>query len=151
MVYPIVLPLRMIPSCKSCICTVYAFLTHPWPVISVRIISITVWHFYRPQTKLREGNVFTPVSHCVHRRMSASESGGSAPGFGGVCLWVQEVSASGSRWDTYPLDTPPGCTPTVNKRAVRILLECFFVEYYILGNSGASISRMFTCSLWFDW
>ena len=24
-------------------------------------------HFYRPQTKLRKGNVFTPVSYSVHR------------------------------------------------------------------------------------
>ena len=34
-------------------------------------------HFYRPQTKLRKGNVFTPVSYSVHRAgVSASVHAG---------------------------------------------------------------------------
>ena len=43
-------------------------------------------HILPPATKLRQGNVFTPVCHSVHR--------------GGVCLWSRGVST-----------TPPGQTP----------------------------------------
>ena len=57
-----------------------------------------VYHFrnlnpnniYRPQTKLREGNVFTGVCDSVHRGVvPAPGGGGSAPGgclLGGECL-----------------------------------------------------------------
>ena len=58
---------------------------------------------YRPQTKLREGNVFTPVCHSVHR--GGSLSGG---------YLSRGVSVR---------ETPP----YGNERAVRILLECILV------------------------
>ena len=46
---------------------------------------------------------------------------------GGGCLWVRGVSASGSTgvWTPSPRHT----YPMVNKRAVRILLECILVQY----------------------
>ena len=58
-------------------------------------IAIRSTHFYRPQTKLREGNVFTPVcwSFC---------SRGRGLPLGGVGLWVLGC--------TLPLK-PPGHTP----------------------------------------
>ena len=86
------------------------------------------------ETKLQQGNVFTPVCHSVHR--------------GGVCL--------SACWDTHtpleappphPLEAPPRSTPTEAhtpleahppgstpsprrslQRTVRILLECFLVK-----------------------
>ena len=70
-------------------------------------------YFYRPQTKLREGYVFTAVCDSIH-------------GGGGVCL--------SACWDATP--TPGADTPlpaqcmlgdTVNKWAVCILLECNLV------------------------
>ena len=43
-------------------------------------IPYTVTNDYRPQTKLREGNVFKPVCHSVHRgRVSACGFGGCLP------------------------------------------------------------------------
>ena len=52
--------------------------------------------------KLRQGNVFTPVCHSVHMGGSAIPPGQTAP----LCS---------------------ACWDTVNKRAVRILLECILV------------------------
>ena len=65
-------------------------------------------YFYRPQTKLQEGNVFTPVYDSVHRE------GVSQDGMGrrGVCV------GGGCR--------PPPRRPL--KRTVRILLECILVS-----------------------
>ena len=77
-----------------------------------------------PATKLRQGNIFTPVCHSVHRE--------------GVC--------QSPRADT-PQQTPPSrhpprpvhagmhpplpsaCWDTVNKRVVRIPLECILVFF----------------------
>ena len=36
-------------------------------------MSLHMWYFYRPRTKLQEGNVFTPVSFC------SREGGGLCP------------------------------------------------------------------------
>ena len=79
-------------------------------------------HNYRPQTKLREANVFTPVCHSVLRGRRAF------------------VSQYAMGWGVHPLDRPPGQTPpsTPNlwadpllgrppPRAVHILLECILV------------------------
>ena len=95
------------------------------------------------RTKLRQGNVFTPVCHSVHRG-------------GGVCLWSRGgVSATPGRhppgrhshhWahptsihppSRHPLgqtpptsaDTPLGsaCWDMVHRWAVRIPLECILV------------------------
>ena len=46
--------------------------------------------FYCPQTKLREGNVFTGVCDSVYRG-----GGEGVPGPGGVCFGVGGVSAPG--------------------------------------------------------
>ena len=43
------------------------------------VFDIQVLHFYRPQTKLRKGNVFTGVCDSVHR--------GGVPGPEGVWSW----------------------------------------------------------------
>ena len=87
--------------------------------------------FLPPTTKLRQGNVFTPVCHFVHR--------------------ARGVSATHPQADSPPGQTPPtqcmlgytpppcpvhagihtplpsACWDTVNKRSVRILLECILV------------------------
>ena len=82
--------------------------------------------FYRPQTKLREGNVFTGVCDSVHGGVPGP---GGAWSRGGVCsqggAWSRGVSAPGgvcSRGD--PGGDPPG---RLLLRAVRILLECILV------------------------
>ena len=40
------------------------------------LLSLT--HCYRPQTKLREGNVFTPVCHSVHGGLPVDSAMGHA-------------------------------------------------------------------------
>ena len=63
-------------------------------------IPYTVTNVYRPQRKLREGNVFTPVCHSVHKgRVSASGSGG-----GCLPLGPGGVHPPGQ---TPPRQTPP--------------------------------------------
>ena len=93
---------------------------------SYGVFTLIVWSFYRPKTKLWEGNVFTPVCHSVHRAE-------------GVYL--------SACWDTHtPGQTPPGKHPTGQTppwantppgrhpprrslpRTVRILLECILVH-----------------------
>ena len=67
-------------------------------------------------TKLRPVNVFIPVCHSVHRGESAIAPLGRHP------LWADTPPAH-----TLPGSHPPvysACWDTVNKRAVRILLEC---------------------------
>ena len=74
--------------------------------------------FYRPQTKLREGNVFTPVCYSVHRV---------------GCTPPVHTPETPLPWTPLPTWTHSPVTPghphpsTVNKRAERILLECFLV------------------------
>ena len=55
--------------------------------------------FYRPQTKLRKGNVFTPVTFCSQ---------------GGVCPVHAGIHPPGQtpRKSTSPLEALPGSTPT---------------------------------------
>ena len=62
---------------------------------------LRVAYIYRPQTKLREGNVFTGV--CLPTK---GEGGYSTP-------HPPRYMGHGILWDT------------VDKRSVRILLECF--------------------------
>ena len=51
--------------------------------------------YYRPSTKLREGNVFTGVCHSVHKAGSASSPTGTLP-----------------LWDHTSQDHPPPTIPT---------------------------------------
>ena len=65
-------------------------------------------HCYRPQTKLRKGNVFTPVCHSVH-----TGGGVHSPG------------------QTSPEQTPPWADIPPRRplqRTVRIPLECIVVQ-----------------------
>ena len=87
------------------------------------------WNIYRPQTKLREGNVLhLPVSHSVHKGglypcMQWAEGCVSQHAMRGGCLplglWVQGVKS--------PLGRHPPRRPL--NRAVCILLECNLVIY----------------------
>ena len=73
--------------------------------------------FYRPQTKLREGIVFTPVCDSVH-------------GGGGVYPSMQWAGGVHPARQTPPGQTPPRETPPPRrqlKRALRILLEYILV------------------------
>ena len=65
-------------------------------------------YYYRPQTTLWEGNVFTPVCDSVH--------------WGGV-VSVQGVSVM-------EIPHPP---VMVEERVVSILLECILVYHYFCG------------------
>ena len=104
-------------------------------ITRVRWIFCFSEHFDRLQTKLREGDVFTHVSHSVH-------GGGvsvSGPMFllRGLCLWYHVPSGGsfsrGGLPDKRPplhlwTETPPGQKPPYGKeRAARILLECILV------------------------
>ena len=76
--------------------------------------NVIVGTYYHPQTKLREGNVFTPVYDSVHKR-------GVYPSM----QWVGWVYISPWQTDILPLDRHP--LKRQLKRAVRILLECILV------------------------
>ena len=118
---------------------------------------LLLFYFYRPQTKLREGNVFTHVS--LSKGVVGVSGPMSLPGVGisgtrsfpengyfwyqvpfkrSVCLghgyvqgWVclQGWICRGG-WEHAP---PPHPIPwdTIGNRAVRILLECFLVVYVV--------------------
>ena len=79
------------------------------------LLHIKTPFFLSPATKWRQGNVFTPVCHSVHR--------------GGVCTTSQTHPGRhplpSACWDTPPV--PSACWDTINQRSVRILLECFLV------------------------
>ena len=64
---------------------------------------------YRPQTNLREGNVFTPACHSVHRGVSLHWAGeGVVKGCG------ERGVAGGGGGDTPP---PPGTQPVTATKA----------------------------------
>ena len=94
-------------------CTVYLIVTnvevkwasHKIPFLNHRGFATGYFYCYRPQTKLREDNVFTPVCDSVHRGGGLCVSG---PGRGGS---VREAPLYG------------------NERAVRILLECILAFF----------------------
>ena len=56
-------------------------------------INLRKWFYYRPQTKLWEGNVFRRVcqSFCSRGGLGMSCSGSRGSYGSGVCLWVQGV------------------------------------------------------------
>ena len=61
----------------------------------VELCEHSLKYYYRQQTKLWEGNLFTPVYHSVHG------GGGSGSGSGEIYLWV---------WGC----TSPSCTPWIH-------------------------------------
>ena len=78
-----------------------------------QITSLSLSLHYRPQLKLREGNVFTPVCDSVHGGSlcpRASLSGGSLS----MGVTIRETS-----------------TPHGKERAVRIPLECILVPIFV--------------------
>ena len=86
-------------------------------------IYVTDTHFITASKRsLRQGNIFAPVCHSVHR--------------GGVPGKVPTRAGTPPGRYTPPAGTPaastPGnaCSDTVNKRAVRILLECILVDNF---------------------
>ena len=110
--------------------------------------------FYRPQTKFGQGNIFTGVSlsrgggwltsmyhrsHdwgvCLRGGGSASKGEGSASRGTRVCIQgvgqYPPMSAYGRGVRQTPSSPPPKIhgilQDTVNKRAIRILLECILV------------------------
>ena len=96
--------------------------------------------FLPPATKLREGNVFTPVCHSIHR-WGVSVRGVSVRGSGlcsrGISVWGLSVQRGlCPREGLSPGGALPGGSlsgrppPYVNVRAVRILLECILVLHY---------------------
>ena len=113
----------------------------------IQIQVVTTLPFLPPATKLRQGNVFTPVCHSVHRGRG-SLSGGLC--LGGLCprVSVQGCPLFGgslsvgflsgclcpgvsvSRWVSIQGDNGG------NEWAVRILLECILVLSLIYGFPG---------------
>ena len=80
-------------------------------------VAETYESYVPPATKLRQGNVFTPVGHSVHRGVSVPActtghmtGGGLCPGKGGLSLLLGRPPMYG------------------NERAVRILPECILVS-----------------------
>ena len=71
--------------------------------------------FFRPQTKLWEGNVFTPVCHSIHRGIVPYPSLGSPPPPGGP----PPLEGTWDQTGSYILPPP--------RTTVRILLECSLV------------------------
>ena len=92
------------------------------------IVHSLITAFYRPQTKLREGNVFTPVCDSV-------QGGGCIQACSGQgCTSHRQIPHGKTPprhtppWADIPGQTFPGRHPPsprrALKRAVRILLEC---------------------------
>ena len=88
---------------------------------------------------LGQGNVFARVCHFVHRGVEFLPLGPWGRGF---CLWVWDVCAHTSEHPPQRRHIPPEHThththrwthtpATVNKQAVRILLESFLVLFCV--------------------
>ena len=94
-----------------------------------------VFHFmFLPSaTKLRQGNVFTPVCHSVHK-------GGSASMHAGIDPLGRHPPGRHPQGDT-PLGRPPRAdTPPSRRllqRTVHILLECILVTHNLAENKKA--------------
>ena len=91
-------------------------------------------YLYSPQTKLREGNVFTGVCQSVH---------------GGGGVWCLPTIPPGSYppWNRTSLRRTASSgkvLPQQQKRAVRILLECFLVLLFVSGTCTLAIGRFVT-------
>ena len=130
-------------------------LWNPFIPSQMSVIMLLVGTYYHPQTKLREGNVFTPVYDSVHKGVSVqggflsrgSLSRGGSLSTGGLCLGggvVQGVSVQGVSLQrgvsVQGFLCPEGGWVSVRgglcqrdplygkERAVRILLECILVR-----------------------
>ena len=95
--------------------------------------------FFRPQTKLREGNVFAPVSHSVYG------DGQYIP----TCTWpggvyhnapAQRMDVCERRGEVYTSHSTPPRRPL--KRAVRILLEYILVTSHKRGCGKVMFSQV---------
>ena len=86
--------------------------------------------YYRPQTKLREGIVFTPVSQSF---CSQGWGGGSLYGVTSYLATWSHVPFRGSLSGGLPdRDTPGQRSPLYGKeQAIRILIECILVLIFI--------------------
>ena len=92
------------------------------------------WYYYRPPTKLWEGNVFTGVcwSFCPKRVR------GTHPPWGRyVWGWVLVPSPPPETWDR----------DMVDKRVVCILLECCLVSYHVLLENRGFHTRKFVMNV----
>ena len=99
-------------------------------VLQEKVNEISSQYFYRLQTKLRECNIFTPVSHSVHRW------GMCIPACNGGCLPLCPGGCTRPLADTPRADTPFPHWRRPLKRAVSILLECILVVKIVLTFRG---------------
>ena len=91
-------------------------------------------YLYSPQTKLREGNVFTGVCQSVH-------GGGE---YGAFPPYPRDRIPLGTAPPSAGLHHPGRYPPQQQKRAVRILLECFLVLLFVSGTCTLAIGRFVT-------
>ena len=96
--------------------------------------SLMVCILLPPVTKLRQGNVFTPVCDSVHRGVSvlACTTGHMTRGslFRGSLSWGVSVQGGVSVWGVSAQGVYVRETPQYgNEQAVRILLECILVIF----------------------
>ena len=115
-------------------------------------------HFYRPQMKLRKGNVFTPVCQSFmggrHAWQGVCMAGGHA-GWGGVRgrghAWQRACMAGGMRDGGHCMAGGGGgrCAWQERRplqRTVRILLECFLISVMFFSDRDF----IFDCKTVFD-
>ena len=88
---------------------------------------------YRPQTKLRKGNVFTSVCQEFCLRGSASVHAGIHP-----------PTHPAGQTPPHPGQTPP--SRRLLQRMVRILLECILISYQFSLNSSNPKAEIKVCS-----
>ena len=87
------------------------------------IVNETFSSYHRPQTKLREGDVFTDV--CLSKHVSQTcHLGYPSPA---TDIWLSSLETCSNVFTTVLTHSGSHKTRTVGKRAVRILLECFLV------------------------
>ena len=91
-------------------------------------IFLTLLCYYHPKSKLREGNVFTQV--CLPTVGQHWEGGGSVFERRGSTFGGRGLHSEGGGFGRPPPPQPGYTLDTVNKRALRILLECFIVLTY---------------------
>ena len=100
--------------------------------------------FYHPQTKLREGNVFTPVCDSVHGGTGVSQHAMGRGGMGCVYKCSPRPPGQTPRW----ADMTPRQTHLPRRalhRAVHILLECIVVSnMFKIGFNHTYVLRDYT-------